>query len=1034
MIQTFKMNFEDIIIQPYDWVVHDDSGDDGKLRIHCWGLDRQSKANLVVIPNFPAYCMVELPLFLRGKPFTWTKESADIMAEEIRKQLKYSAFHKYNFIMRKKLYYFRNRKFPMLQLIFKNVKMMRRCAKILEDPIQTEMWGYVKCNVWEHWIAPERKMITARDIKYAQWLKIRCCRVEDPDAKVSKLSNEFIASWDSIVGIPSDMTETWNTSPGILAFDIECYSHNHRAMPDKYDARHVAYMISAIYQRWGKPEERLRYGIIIGECPDVDTEELPNCKIIRVKDEHEMMIAFAQIVEETDPEILTGYNILSFDYPYLDHRLKRNLNDWPKMGRLLEEPTYIHPIRWKSGAYGYQDLGNLIMEGRINIDMLPVVKRDHKLDRYNLDTVCRKFLGDKTKHDVKPAEMFCIYEELTESTKLIKSNPEDLSIQARHEAALADMKRVMAYCIVDSELVLDLMEVMNVWVSSLELSSILGITIEQISTRGQQIRCLSQLYDLAAKKGYVVDQRENLNYGFSGGHVFTPSPGLYDNIICLDFSSLYPSIIRAWNLCYTTLIPPELENLIPDEDCNIIEFDQEEEVQKPKIMNDEGEEMEFNYDDLDEEDEEEKPKGRKKKKVETVIRHYKFKFYKHQEGLLPELERRLVTERKEVRNKMEGVKDPIVKAVLNARQLALKMSANSFFGFLGAQTNKLRLPEGAMSITAKGRQSTNMVAQVLAEKYGAKVVYGDTDSVMIDMGEHITSSDQCQYWGERLSHEISGVFKGQKKPYGEDGVYEEDAPGLFPPPMAMEFEKAMRIICVAKKKYAYLPIGKDGKFKKDPKTGDYIVMEKGIVLARRDNCVFLRESYRQILMNMLFDGDYMSSYNMLYKSIQDLLNDRVPIEKLVIVKQLGGNYKSDNYFLKVFADNLKRLGKQISPGDRLNYLIVENGKTKLGDKLMLYEDFMEEDNSYKIDKPGYLKRVIGNPIDQIFQVTYPKEIEQMKGIYFQPTKRHKQTGMDTPTILFKLLIERNLSIEDFYNNFVKAYDEIFDEDLIEFEI
>ena len=101
-------------------------------------------------------------------------------------------------------------------------------------------------------------------------------------------------------------------------------------------------------------------------------------------------------------------------------------------------------------------------------------------------------------------------------------------------------------------------------------------SIVDLFTRGQQVRCLSQIYDLAAKHNYIIDARDSRGIRFSGGFVFEPKPGLYENIICLDFASLYPSIMQAFNICHTTLVPPELMDRVPDEDCYVFDFDQEE--------------------------------------------------------------------------------------------------------------------------------------------------------------------------------------------------------------------------------------------------------------------------------------------------------------------------------------------------------------------------------------------------------------------------------------------------------------------------
>jgi DNA polymerase delta subunit 1 len=120
--------------------------------------------------------------------------------------------------------------------------------------------------------------------------------------------------------IDEAQSANWSLSPRVLSWDIECYCDNDRAMTNRYNEKHVAYMISAIYQRLGS-KERKRYGIIIGDCLDIPESKLANCTIIRVNNEVEMIEAFAKVVNDTDPEILLGYNIFGYDYPYLHHRL-----------------------------------------------------------------------------------------------------------------------------------------------------------------------------------------------------------------------------------------------------------------------------------------------------------------------------------------------------------------------------------------------------------------------------------------------------------------------------------------------------------------------------------------------------------------------------------------------------------------------------------------------------------------------------------------------------------------------------------------
>lgn len=1019
------MEDESLIVHAYDWVVRDKFNDDDHLAIHCWALDRESKPYLLRVVDFPCFCYIELPMFVRNRNYEWSASAVSLFMRMLSERLGDNAPIRYIFKRLKKTYYYRgNRLFPMVQVCFSNLKAMQKCGNILENAIKTDDWGFVKCNMWEQDISVVRKLLTVRDTRYSQWFSVDGVRVEK-ELRISTLENEYIISWETITPISPSESENWNSFPGILSWDIETYSDNHRAMPDKYNALHAAYMISCIYQRYKSPESKRRYGIIIGDCNDIPEEKLSNCTIIRVNSEYELVEAFAKVVMETDPEILTGYNILSYDYPYLDHRVKRLLKTWPSMGRIMDEPAVMTSKTWQSGAYGHQSINILQMEGRISVDLLPIIKRDYKLDRYTLDTVCSKFIG-KTKHDVKAQEMFVIYEEMKNSKENLENaieEKEDATIAlSKFEHCRNEMTRVMEYCIQDSELVLELMENINVWVGLVELSNIVGTTIVEIFTRGQQVRCLSKVYDLAAKTGFVLDRRDTPGFKFTGGLVFDPIPGLYDNVICLDFASMYPSIIQAYNICYTTLVPPELESVIPDEDCHVVEF------------NEDGDDGESDEDDDDEKD----------SKQSTSKVHHKFKFYKKQIGLLPTIVKELVAERNAVRKKIKPLearlkqldreeksltelekyknksehlarleemeKIKLLLVVLDKRQLALKTTGNSFFGFLGVQNGgKLPLIEGAMSITGMGRDLITQVRKYIEDKYQGLQVAGDTDSVMMILPQ-IKHSKECTYWGLRLAEEISGIEPGGKDCEGV--VWPEGKAGLFPPPLKVEFEKGMLAIFLKKKKYASFLISKDGSLKmKDifDDNGNIIGSEpemllRGIVLARRDNCIFLRNTYMTILKIILNGGDIYEALCVLIDAIQKLLDGEIPLKHLSIVKGLSAAYKSDSAQMKVFADELKKAGKIVNPGDRLDFIVVESPPGSLmGQKMRLLEQYNE--NPEKIDHTYYIEKAIMNPINQLFEVGFKDVIAKLSHVYFKPNARSKEVRLDKPVLIILKMIQ-----------------------------
>jgi hypothetical protein len=241
----------------------------------------------------------------------------------------------------------------------------------------------------------------------------------------------------------------------------------------------------------------------------------------------------------------------------------------------------------------------------------------------------------------------------------------------------------------------------------------------------------------------------------------------------------------------------------------------------------------------------------------------------------------------------------------------------------------------------------------------------------------------------------------------------------------VDFEKAMRLLCLKKKKYAAYLIGKDGSFKTEDvmdKHGNIIgnrlmMLKKGIILARRDNCKFLRDTYIQILDIIMNRGSLDEAINVLIDAIQNLLDGKVPHDDLVIIRELGSNYKSDSYFMKVFADDLKKAGKIVNPGDRLDFVIVEDPTaTLLGHKMRLVEQYVERlqtPTPERIDYNYYIEKVLMNPINQLFEVGFKNEIAQLQHVSYKPTNRHKAIYLDRPVQIILKLRERGYDLKMF---------------------
>jgi len=826
-----------------------------------------------------------------------------------------------------------------------------------------------------------------------------------------------------------------------------------------------------------KPETRKDYVIIIG--PTVPQK---NVITYNVETEQEVIEKFFELIEKEDPDVFIGYNIFGFDYDYLDARIKGDGKEWPNIGRLLEQKCDIKSIKWQSGAYGHNNINYIKAAGRISVDMYPYIKRDYKLPMYNLNTVGHYFLNEN-KTDLKAQEMFEIHKEVTDSMKKIMdmggednvldamNNLKNLNIDPKTEQevkkAIDGNTLIVKYNVQDSVLVLKLFEKLNVWISLIELSSIVRVTPTEFFTRGQQVRCIAQLYHASSHRNIVLTRRDMDFIYFNGGKVEDPRSGFWKLVICFDFNSLYPSIMIAYNICFTTLLR-SIKDISKDK-YHHFSIDQEEPIDAKPPSNDN-----FDYGDYFDEDDKEESEDDNKKKIK---KHYDFGFVKKEvhKGLLPEILENLLSSRKQAKKEMkkafsvmEQIDDNILiphrenqditieelsdkgrelikkitdresgklsdikelvdkeffsykvrETMFNSRQLGLKVSANSIYGFLGAQVSgKFSLIEASMAVTSRGRELITEAALFFEKHYNAITVYGDTDSTMVNVPS--LNDDPTKVW------EMADIMENHIN--GKDDRNE----GIFPAPLYLEFEKAMRGLFMKKKKYAYMTYDSKGNIIKEKNSDKYELNSKGIILARRDNCQWLRTAYDNCIRSIFDAKTIFQVYEEIIQNIIDVVELKFNItEELSIIRAMGSNYKSKSYFLSIFSDLMKDLGKPIAPSERFRFVIVNDhqNRDKVGYKMRTDEMFKEQweeagikygepipedytpNNLYppeEIDSCYYITNVLKEPIDQLFEFGFARVIKDYEDVRYQPIykKRLKPVNMTRPVAMIELLMK-----------------------------
>lgn len=1058
---------------------------DEHVEIQLWSFDQNSNPCLLRVRDFPVICKVELPITTDrdGNIINWDRGSVDVLLEEMllymeKKDLQ--PFDKTAFTYFTRLYYYAGgKKFPYIVMTFNTIKSMRTASRLFKT-FWSRHFGKIHLIFREMEIELYNKMFSMKNLGPTERFECEATEIlYDDEERITKSGpknrpfTEYEIQWRTMKKLPDDM---WFTYPIIASWDIESYSHRPKAFPQKHNMYDVVFSISITFQKHMKPETRKDYVVIIGPT-------VPQKGVItyNVETEQQVIEKFFELIEKEDPDVFIGYNIFGFDYDYLDARIKGDGKEWPNIGRLLEQKCDIKSIKWQSGAYGHNNINYIKAAGRISVDMYPYIKRDYKLPMYNLNTVGHYFLNEN-KTDLKAQEMFEIHKEVTDSMKKIMdmggednvldamSNLKNLNLDAKTEEdvkkAIDGNTLIVKYNVQDSVLVLKLFEKLNVWISLIELSSIVRVTPTEFFTRGQQVRCIAQLYHASSHRNIVLTRRDMDFIYFNGGKVEDPRSGFWKLVICFDFNSLYPSIMIAHNICFTTLLR-SIKDIEKDK-YHHFSIEQEEPIDAKPPSNDN-----FDYGDyFDVEDKEESDDKKKK-----IKKHYDFGFVKKEvhKGLLPEIVENLLSSRKQAKKEMkkafsvmEQIDDNILiphrenedisieelsdkgkelikkitdretgklsdikelvdkeffsykvrETMFNSRQLGLKVSANSIYGFLGAQVSgKFSLIEASMAVTSRGRELITEAALFFEKHYGAITVYGDTDSTMVNVPSLNDNPTKVWEMAEIMENHINGK--------------DDRNEGIFPAPLYLEFEKAMRGLFMKKKKYAYMTYDSKGNIVKEKNSDKYELNSKGIILARRDNCQWLRTAYDNCIRSIFDAKTIFQVYEEIIQNIIDVIELKFNItEELSIIRAMGSNYKSKSYFLSIFSDLMKDLGKPIAPSERFRFVIVNDhqNRDKVGFKMRTDEMFKEQweeaginygepvPEDYKpkdlyppeeIDSCYYITNVLKEPIDQLFEFGFARVIKEYEEVRYQPVykKRLKPINMTRPVAMIELLMK-----------------------------
>ncbi|KAM3473361.1 hypothetical protein MY5147_004829 [Beauveria neobassiana] len=607
--------------------------------------------------------------------------------------------------------------------------------------------------------------------------------------------------------------------------------------------------------------------------------------IVVKKQESDILSFFLAQLDVADPDVILGHQLEGVDYSVLLNRLQeKKTHQWSRLGRFRR--TQWPQALGKLGGNVFAE--RQIIAGRLLCDLANEAGKSamYKCQTWSLTEMCSLYLsGDNHRREI--------------------DNESALNSWAKEKQGLmdyithmeADTHYIAALAI--SVQMLPLTKVLTNLAGNSWARTLTGTRAERNEYillhefhRNKYICPDKQIF--RGRQKASEENEDEAGQGkkkdkFKGGLVFEPEKGLYDKfVLVMDFNSLYPSIIQEFNICFTTV-----DRTILSEDDDAV----------PEVPKDQD------------------------------------------QGILPKLISTLVGRRRQVKSLMKDKNATAEQlATWDIKQLALKLTANSMYGCLGYTKSRFYARPLAVLTTFKGREILRSTKE-LAESRSLQVIYGDTDSVMINA--NVDSVADAFKVGNEFKRAVNEQYR----------LLEIDIDNVF-----------RRILLQAKKKYAAINlVEKDGKFIEKMEV-------KGLDMRRREYCALSKEISKRLLDEILSGAETEEAVSRIHEYLRDtaakMREQTIPVAKYIIFTQLGkgpAEYPNADSMpqVQVALRDLAR-GKTVRKGDVVSYIITGDGKSSEPPAKRAHAPGdLKTDPSLVPDVEWYLGKQIFPPVERL---------------------------------------------------------------------
>ncbi|EAX90713.1 DNA polymerase family B containing protein [Trichomonas vaginalis G3] len=573
--------------------------------------------------------------------------------------------------------------------------------------------------------------------------------------------------------------------------------------------------------------------------------------------ERELLVGVINYILKIDPDIIVGWNIERESVFYINERCKiLGIKDfYAEVSRTGKNPHAMDEVRY--------------IEGRLTVNLWRVVRHQAALRSYTLASVSDHFLGTKFP-DIKQSQI----------SYWLHSAP----------------FRFVSYCRKRATVIISICLAMNFVEYYCELSSIIGADFASTYSRGSQFQIESLLIRVSKRLGFCLPSPTRFEVSQQRAPmalplVMEPMSGFYsDPVLVIDFQSLYPSSIIAYNLDYTSIVG-RTEDANTGGRLGVYEHKVptrvlEELLENGKIINTPNDVLYVTKD----------------------VRP----------GLLPAMLDQILNLRAFIKQTLKKTKNAKMKSILDARQMALKVIAACTYGYTSAHfSGRMPCVELSDSIVECSRHVLEFTLNYIEKNYPElSVLYGDTDSLFVMMPP--ASTEKCFQFADKLCEEITSIF---------------------PSPIRIKIEKIYRgCFLVNKKRYCGLVY----------ETADQQVPTfdvKGLEMKRRDSCPFTARVMTEVILSIIKTKDIKEAEVIFKQNISKLCHNIIPIHELFFARELRlGTYKALEPPGAFVARRQMSVDPMMEPlyGQRLQYIVVSSSPgSRLVDKVVSPEEYLE---------------------------------------------------------------------------------------------